>query len=291
MAVSPDDFREDGNGDPVRTRLGEADVAAFQADGVLCLRGVFASWVDRVCEGVARNEREPSSYGGDSVASGEAGRFFDDYCNWRRIPEYRDFVLHSPAAAVAAGAMRSRTARIFHEHLLIKEPGTGKATPWHHDLPYYNVQGRQTASIWLALDPVDRRTCPEFVAGSHLWNALYYPRRFRDSANYDYQGGGFVSVPDIEASREDYDIRVYELRPGDAILFSFLTLHAAPANLATTRRRGFSTRWLGDDVTYAKRPGETSPPFNDIGLATGDPMPDDLFPIVWPAGRCDPARP
>jgi ectoine hydroxylase-related dioxygenase (phytanoyl-CoA dioxygenase family) len=43
--------------------------------------------------------------------------------------------------------MGSEAARFFHEHVLIKEPCTNKPTPRHHDLPYYNVQGRQTASI------------------------------------------------------------------------------------------------------------------------------------------------
>jgi ectoine hydroxylase-related dioxygenase (phytanoyl-CoA dioxygenase family) len=259
----------------------EAEVAAFQKDGVLCLRGAFADWVESLAAGVAENEAHPSRFAGDSVTGSDSGRFFDDYCNWQRIPQYRDFVLHSPAAEIAARATRSSSIRIFHEHVLIKEPGTTKKTPWHHDLPYYNVQGMQTVSLWLALDPVGRETCPEFVAGSHLWERFYYPRRFLDSTNYDYRSGGYETVPDIEADRSRYDIRTYDLAPGDAILFNFLTLHGAPANLGRHRRRGFSTRWLGDDVTYATRPGPTSPPFGDIGLETGDPMPDDLFPIMW----------
>jgi ectoine hydroxylase-related dioxygenase (phytanoyl-CoA dioxygenase family) len=120
----------------------------------------------------------------------------------------------------------------------------------------------------------------EFVAGSHLWNRLFYPRKFIDSRNYDYAGAGFEPVPDIDAERDRFDIRSYDLAPGDALVFNFLTLHGAPANMTPGRRRGFSTRWLGDDVTYSKRPGETSPPFNDIGLCTGDPMPEDLFPVI-----------
>jgi len=258
----------------------DGEIETYQRDGIVCLRGIFAPWIDVVAAGVARNEAEPGAFAGDSVAAGDTGRFFNDYCNWRRIPEYEDFVRHSPAAAVAARLMGSRSVRIFHEHVLIKEPGTSKRTPWHHDLPYYNVQGRQTASIWLAPDPVPRATCVEFVAGSHLWNRLFYPRKFIDSRDYDYAGAGFEPVPDIDAERERFDIRSYDLVPGDALVFNFLTLHGAPANMTPDRRRGFSTRWLGDDVTYAKRPGETSPPFNDIGLCTGDPMPEDLFPVI-----------
>ena len=47
------------------------------------------------------------------------------------------------------------------------------------------------------------------------------------------------------------------------------------------RRRAFSSRWLGDDVTYCERPGETSPPYPDIGLESGDSLRKDWFPVVW----------
>ena len=37
--------------------------------------------------------------------------------------------------------MGSETARLFHDHLLVKEPRTAQPTPWHQDQPYYNVSG------------------------------------------------------------------------------------------------------------------------------------------------------
>ncbi|GFR29081.1 hypothetical protein TNCT_580851 [Trichonephila clavata] len=29
----------------------------------------------------------------------------------------------------------------YHEHVLVKEPGTDKETPWHHDQSYYPIDG------------------------------------------------------------------------------------------------------------------------------------------------------
>ncbi len=261
--------------------LDDSQVANFKAQGAIHIKGLFGDWLEPLARGIARNEREPSKFGGNSITEPGAGRFFDDYCNWRRIPEYRDFVEASPAAAIVAQATGSRRVRIFHEHLLIKEPGTSKRTPWHQDQPYYNVHGKQTASLWLSLDPVSRDCCPEFIAGSHAWGRLYYPRLFKSDTNYDYSGPGYETVPDIEADRGAYDILSWDLEPGDALLFSYMTLHGAQPNLSATRRRGFSTRWLGDDATYAVRPGVTSPPYHDIGLADGDPLPEDLFPVVF----------
>lgn len=74
------------------------------------------------------------------------------------------------------------------------------------------------------------------------------------------------------------------MKLGDAIAFHFLTIHGAPANLSNQRRRGFAARWLGDDTTYARRSGKTSPPFPglDQRLPPGDPLHAEEFPLVFP---------
>ena len=122
--------------------------------------------------------RSPGPYTKEYEPEGSKGYFFGDYCNWARIPEYRDFVLHSPAAAMAARLMESRTARFFHEHVLVKEPETESRTPWHHDLPYYCIDGTRTVSFWTALDPVPRPVCLELVVGSHRWGKSFLPKKF-----------------------------------------------------------------------------------------------------------------
>ena len=263
--------------------LSDEAVAAYRRDGALCLRGHFADWLGPLRRGVARNLAEPGPIATEHDVAGQ-GRFFEDYCNWQRIPEYRDFVLESPAAPIAGRLMGARRVQIFHEHLFIKAPGTAKATPWHHDMPYYCVQGQQVVSLWLALDPVPASTCPRFVAGSHLWDTLYAPRAFKDGADYDDYEAGYASVPDIDADPSAYRILTWDLAPGDAIAFHFLTLHGAPGNTGATARTGFSTRWLGEDARYAARPGLTSPPYPGIGLKHGEPLREDWFPVVWREG-------
>ena len=259
------------------------EVAAYRRDGAVCLRGLFRDEVEDLARGVARNMADPGPVATEHRLDDGRGRFFEDYCNWERIPEYRDFVLASPAAEVAARLMGATRVQIFHEHILVKEPGTTKATPWHHDMPYYCVRGTQTASLWLALDPVGLDASPRFVAGSHLWGRLFYPRLFDDGSDYGYRGAGYETVPDIDAEQDAHRILAWALEPGDAVAFHFLTLHGAPGNPGGGRRRGFSTRWLGDDVRFAERPGATSPPYPGIGLRDGDPLREDWFPVVWRA--------
>lgn len=261
-----------------------ADVEAFQRDGVVQLKGAFADWVEPLRRGLERNLADPEAYAFpcESTTEGEAGRFFDSYCNWTRIPEYFDYVMTSSAAAMAAAFMRSRSAQFFHEHAFVKEPGTQRATPWHQDLPYYCVDGTQTVSIYVSLDSVAKDVAVRFVAGSHSWGKLFYPRVFLDGADFNTEDAGLAPVPDIDGHREDYTIRSWALEPGDALLFDFRTLHGTGDGLVQQRRRAFSTRWLGEDVRYCVRPGETSPPYPDIGLAGGERMREDWFPVLWP---------
>ncbi len=259
-----------------------ARIEDFQRNGVLLLKGVFGDWIETLRAGVERNMNDPGPYGREYLEDGGPGRFFGDYCNWNRIDEYRSFLFDSPAAEIAADLMQSRGTRIFHEHVLVKEPGTDKVTPWHHDQPYYCVDGRQVCSMWIPLDPVTRETCPEFIAASHAWGRWFLPRKF-SGVDYEHDDARLEPVPDIDADRSAYDIRGWALEPGDAIAFHFMTLHGAPANRSPRRRRGFAARWLGDDAVFARRSGEVSPPFPGLEqrLRPGDPLATEEFPLVY----------
>ena len=267
--------------------IDNASAAKFQRDGVLHIQGAFSEWVDVLRAGVERNMRSPGHYSREYEPEGSNGYFFGDYCNWDRIPEYSDFVFQSPAAKMAARLMNSRTARFFHEHVLVKEPLTESRTPWHHDLPYYCIDGRQTVSFWTPLDPVPRSVCVEMIVGSHRWGKSFLPRKFI-GVDYEREGEGLDAMPDIDARREEFEIASFEMAPGDAIAFHFLTVHGAPGNASSSeRRRAFAHRWVGDDIRFKFRGGEVSPPFPEVHrrLRDGDPLDAPQFPLVWPANH------
>lgn len=257
-------------------------IDTYENDGVVYLPGAFTDWVDALRSGLQRQLDAPDDFAFpcESTGRGETGRFFDSYCNWQRVPEFKDFVLHSGAAALAAACMRSQTAQLFHEHVFAKEAGTAKATPWHQDLPYYCVDGTQTASVYIALDPIPETTAVRFVAGTHRAETLYRPRNFRAGAEYATDDTSLQSLVDF--SPDDDALVVSALEPGDAIVFDFRTVHGADAAPIKGRRRAFSTRWLGDDGHYVVRRGETSPPISDHGMHAGDRLRPDWFPVLWP---------
>ncbi|MCU1717280.1 phytanoyl-CoA dioxygenase family protein [Pseudomonas sp. 5P_3.1_Bac2] len=255
---------------------------AFNRDGVVVVRGLFADWIEPLRAAVADNLAHPGPLQRNYTPNTAAGRFIGDYCNWPNIAGYREFIQHSPAAQLAKQLMGSRQVRIFHEHMLVKEAGNPSATPWHHDEPYYCASAEQTVSIWLPLDPVARSSSVEFVAGSHLWGKQFRPRKFT-GADYEQDVAGLEAMPDIEGNRQQYQILGWDLALGDAIAFDFRTVHGAPGNRSLTdARRVLSTRWLGDNACYVDRHGETSPPYTHLigQLSHGQTLPESEFPYI-----------
>jgi ectoine hydroxylase-related dioxygenase (phytanoyl-CoA dioxygenase family) len=219
----------------------------------------------------------------NATAPGQPGAFVEDFRNWQRIPEYAEVIERSALAPAAGALMRSRSVRLFHDHLLVKEAGTLDRSPWHQDQPYYCIDGSQTVSFWIPLDPVARPSTLEFVAGSHAGGTWYMPRSFVKGTPMVFDDGALEEVPDVDADRDAWPIVGWAMEPGDAVAFNMLTLHAAAGS--PTRRRAFSVRLTGDDVTWAPRPHRTSPPFDELDgvLEAGAPLDHPLFPVLWRA--------
>lgn len=259
-------------------------VAAYRRDGVVALRSVFdATWIDQLRRGLEKNMDAPGPYRREYGDDGTGGRFFGDYCNWQRISEYESFVRQSPAAGIAKQLMDSQKTNFFHEHVVVKAPGADEPTPWHHDHPYYCLDGFETCSLWIPLDDVPRDSTVEFIAGSHQWGRLFQPRMFVVE-DYPPSADGFEIMPDIDGHRDDYEILSFDLEPGDCAAFHFRTVHGAPGNQSSLNaRRAIAYRWTGDDITFQRRAGVMSPPFPEFSkfcLKPGDPLDSDLFPII-----------
>lgn len=269
-----------------RSIVGPEEIEAYQRDGVVCLRGILtAQDVDLCREGIAENMAHPSERANVASRPDDPGYFIEDFCNWQTNQHYHDFIFHSAAAAAAGLLMRSETVRLYHDHLLVKEPNTRAKTPWHQDQPYYNIDGFQNCSVWAPMDPVTRSATLEFVAGTHTGPWLM-PRSFMSNEAKWFPDGALADLPDIEADRSAYPIIGWDLEPGDAVFFHMLTLHAA-GGVGNGRRRVLSVRFLGDDIRHAPRSWKTSPSFPGLEaeLPSGAPMEHSLFPVLWDRGN------
>lgn len=259
--------------------LDQDQIEKFQSQGVLLLKGVFHDFVEAARLAIEENIANPSwrerTYRPDD--GGQA--FFQDYVVWDKFDGYRALVRDSEMPALAAQLMQSQTARVFHDHILVKEPGNSVVTPWHQDQPYYLCNGRQSVSFWVPLDEIPRERTIEYVAGSHLWGVDFKPQRFDGTDLFDDDPS--EAVPDVDTLREELEIVGWAMEPGDAVAFSFRTLHGAPANHSPGRRRVISVRWVGDDAVFAKRLGTTSPAFPDLEYEDGAPFEAPEFPVLY----------
>ena len=171
---------------------------------------------------------------------------------------------------------------MFFDHLLVKEPGSVEPTPWHQDGPYWKVKGDQVCSIWFAMDDVTEATGGvRYVKGSHNTGIRYRPQSFSGEGDNVYEEGDLQTMPDIDATVSSDDIICYDLKPGDCLIHHANTIHGAKGNAASnTRRRGYATRWTGDDVSWDPREG-TADVLYDPDIEVGEPLDCDLFPVVW----------
>ena len=263
-------------------RVTDALVADFARDGAVCIRQLLTpDEVALLRDGIEANLAAPSPRAKVASRPDDPGRFFEDFCNWQDIGPFGRFVREAPVAWAAQRLMQSPTVRLYHDHVLVKEPGTRQRTPWHQDQPYYNIEGRQNISMWIPVDPVPRASTLEFVAGSHLGPWLM-PRTFMDNQAKWFPEGTLQNLPDIEADRAAHPILGWAIEPGDVVCFHMLTLHGAGGFEGPGRRRVFSVRFMGEDTRHAPRAWKTSPEFPGLAdeLPAGAAMAHPLFPLL-----------
>jgi ectoine hydroxylase-related dioxygenase (phytanoyl-CoA dioxygenase family) len=264
------------------TVVDDRTIEEFRSAGATVVRGLFTpDEVALVESGIEANLADPGPMFKVASRPEDPGRFVEDFCNWQRIEAFRRIAFESRAADAAAALMGSRQVRLFHDHMLVKEPGTQQSTPWHQDQPYYNVEGFDNCSMWMPVDPVAAESTLEFLAGSHRQGWLM-PRSFMDDQAKWFEEGSLQEIPDVEANRDEYDIRGWAMEPGDVVFFHMLTLHHSYGVPGKNRRRAFSLRFLGDDMVHAPRQWVCSPDFadHDLDIAPGAPMDHPLFPVL-----------
>ena len=259
--------------------INDRQIELFKKNGVIILEGIFKPWLETLRKGFEKVLSSPGPHARENVEINGSGRFFEDYCNWQRIQEFEQFAKESPAAKLFAQLTKSKKIQLFHDHIFVKDPGTLKSTPWHQDLPYYCIDGNVTGSYWIPLDEVTKENSLKLILGSHKWPKLIRPTKWSNDKAWYKNNNNFMDMPDLNEFINN--IFTPDLRLGDAILFNFKIVHGSSGNISHNRRRAFSMRFIGDDVRYIDRGGETSPPFKNINLQSGDPLRTDWFPIVW----------
>jgi len=261
----------------------DENIKKFQKDGAICLKQVLTKDEISLLErGIDLNLQYPSPNFNKASSDSDSGLFVEDFCVWQTNEFYQRFIFNTPLSIIAGLLMESNTSRLYHDHVLIKEPFTQQITPWHQDQPYYNIIGNQNCSFWIPVDKIFLESTLEFVLGSHLGPWLL-PRSFQENKAKWFPEGSLEDVPNIQQQRENYNIKGWELDPGDIVCFHMLTLHSSAGVPSNNRRRIYSVRFVGDDVRFVHRNWVTSPPFHGLEKELEDEscLEHPLFPLMW----------
>jgi ectoine hydroxylase-related dioxygenase (phytanoyl-CoA dioxygenase family) len=202
--------------------------AQYRRDGHILIRDViseeeldyFRPLITSLVDDVAHNRDV-------QVRLHDAGMLFREVTNvWRTREAIQELVFAKRFARIAAELMGVRGVRLYHDAVLVKDPG-GKPTPWHKDHYYWPLATHHTIKMWMALTDIPpERGVMRFATGSH-------------------HGGSFPEVPISSSSQELFDriihdhripIATYTLRAGDATFHSGEVLHSALENSSTERR-------------------------------------------------------
>ncbi len=271
---------------PSHPKVTEDVQEAYLSDGVVKLPGaVSGEWLSEIATMADEELATPGQWVTDTNPGAKTNRLFTSRYRWRTDSVVNRYVYESGVAQMAAALMGSSTARLYFDHLLVKEPKTEAPTPWHQDIPYWPFWGEQICSAWVSVSEVTvAESSLEFVRGSHAWDSYFAPEAFDGAKNWttDFEG---EPAPDVAADRDSYDIIGFDVEPGDAIFFSAWILHGAPGNAGNNRRTALSTRWLGDDVTWYPHPGsDPTVTDEDTEVQSGEyPDDDNHFPLVYSA--------
>ena len=286
--------------------LTPAEVERFAADRVIHVSNVLSdAWMQRLETVVDTNATT------SGLQAMEANV-------WHHDPTMHEVVMNCPVAHLAQQLLDAlappddpephgteKPVRFFYDQMFVKhaEPtgisrtvdgqGDFGNTPWHQDITFWPVTGRQIVSIWIALDPTDLDNGGlEFVPGSSAMGERYQAIGVGNEGRLPFASDTLEALPAINSAttgETDAELSAitFPLARGDLLIFDANILHGAPANRSARPRRGLALRYLGSDVVLDSEkygPNTVMAPFDvyDAALDDGDHARGPVYPQVLP---------
>lgn len=266
---------------------------AYDEDGVVCLRGLFDShWLEVASRAIDHGRANPGPMYLDYSEHTRPRTYETDFWVWQENEAMCAFIFNSPAAAVAGALMGVDSVMLVTDNWLVREAGAVNRAPWHHDGPYFDLDGKWCV-LWMGLEPVGPGEGVVFLRGSHKWNRHFMPESFSGTGPKGELTEPYEPTPDFSAELRRHEVLEFSLAPGDCLYFDHLTVHGAPNQAPAARSiRRFTFRFADGTARYRRR-GPWTKDMTDFleqryGLVEGGPYCCELLPILWQA---DPAAP
>jgi hypothetical protein len=252
----------------------------YARDGVVFLPGVLDAKAIADAKSAYDWSMSNPGPGASKFAQVTDATFYHDLYNPACPAAYRPMLEASPLPAILADLWGTPDVWFMYEQVFLKEGGESRRTPWHQDSSYLTIAGDDLAVAWITFDPVPKADALEFIRGSHK-GALYNGSRFElgDDTAPLHPSADLPRLPDIEATRDQFDIVSWATAPGDLIVFHPATLHGGAPTHPGGRRRTLTLRFFGRNAHYDRRPGPAGPRVDGLHqrMKQGDPFRDPSF--------------
>ena len=193
---------------------------------------------------------------------------------WRTDKVIQQLVFSKRIASIAAGLMKIKGVRLYHDQALYKE-AKGGITPWHADQYYWPLETDKTITAWIPLQATPLEMGPlEFSAGSHQ---IVEGRDLAISDESEALIQKRLKVTDFAHIIEPFDI-------GEISFHSGWIFHRAGANQTNKTRKVFTIIYM--DKNMKLKTPENDGQINDWhtwcpGAKVGEIIDSPINPVLF----------
>ncbi len=213
--------------------LNEDQRAFYQENGYILVKGLLtpdeAAFYRRECHELAERQsarhNQDATWGSARAAVAEAQQTKILHCHDVQFysAAFTRLLVNDRLTSVASDIIGSPNVQLHHTKMFIKPPEKGSPFPMHQDYPYFPHDNNSMIAAIVHFDaaPIEKG-CVRVVPGSYK----------RGPLNHDSEGGWHLPFSEfpIESAVP------CEAEAGDALFFSYLTVHGSGINVSDEAR-------------------------------------------------------
>jgi ectoine hydroxylase len=210
--------------------VNDEQVAAFDRDGYLIVRGLYSPDEVQLLHRIARADMEHNkqAHAAKDADGRESKLWLTDDTDKADI---YNAICHGRRMVETMARLLGDEVYLYHYKMMLKEPRVGGAWEWHQDYGYWysnNCLFPHMGSCMIAVDRASKANgCLQVIPGSHKMGRI-------EHGTFGTQTG---ADPDrVQLALEHMELVYAEMDPGDALFFHSNTLHRSDANTSDDPR-------------------------------------------------------